>query len=78
LDQLLDIEKYEIIHESDGNLLKYREIEFDNVVEYLEGNEKKKQVLKERIICTWSLKRAEKDRKDRERLEDIDNQSFKF
>lgn len=66
--QVLDIEKYEIIHESDGNLLKYREIEFDNVVEYVEGNEKKKKVLKERIICTWSLKRAEKDRKDRERL----------
>lgn len=65
---VLDIEKYETVHEADGNLLKYREIEFDNVVEYVEGNEKKKQILKERIVCTWSLKRAEKDRKDRERL----------
>lgn len=66
--QVLEIEKYETIHESDGNLLKYREIEFDNAVEYVEDNKKKKQILKERIICTWSLKRAEKDRKDRERL----------
>lgn len=66
--QVLDIEKYETIHEVDENILKYREIEFDNVVEYFEGDKKKKQILKERIVCTWSLKRAEKDRKDRERL----------
>ena len=66
--QVLQIEKYEIIHEKDGNILKYREIEFDNVVEYLDDDKKKKHILKERIICTWSLKRAEKDRKDRERL----------
>ncbi|WP_166155405.1 IS1634 family transposase [Neochlamydia sp. AcF84] len=66
--QILDIEKYQTIHESDGNILKYREIEFDNIVEYVEDNNKKQQILKERIICTWSLKRAEKDRKDRERL----------
>ncbi|KIC72675.1 Transposase [Neochlamydia sp. EPS4] len=66
--QILDIKKYQTINESDGNILKYREIEFDNVVEYVEDNKKKQQILKERIICTWSLKRAEKDRKDRERL----------
>lgn len=67
-EEVLDISRYSSINEKDGNILKYQEIEYENVVEYVEGKQKKKHILKEKIVCTWSLKRAEKDKKDRERL----------
>ncbi len=63
----LDLNNYEIFHEKDERVLKYLEIEYDNVIK-VEKDKKNTEILKERIACTWSSKRAEKDRKDRERL----------
>jgi transposase len=64
----LDLSSYKTFHEKDGTILKYLEIEYDNVVKVEKDGKKTTEILKETIACTWSSKRAEKDRKDRERL----------
>ncbi len=46
---------------------KYKVIDYENIVQYEEEGEKKKATLPEKMVCTWSSKRAAKDRKDRER-----------
>ena len=64
----LDLNSYETFHEKDGTILKYLEMEYDNVIKIEKDGKKTTEILKEKIACTWSSKRAEKDRKDRERL----------
>jgi transposase len=64
--QILDMAKYEIIDTGDEKeVLKYRVINYTKII-----RENKKVVgrIEERIICTWSSKRARKDQVDRERL----------
>jgi len=51
-DEILDISQYRDIEAGEGEVFKYREINLNG----------------ERVICTWSSKRARKDVKDRERL----------
>lgn len=51
-EKILDISQYTDIEVKDGEIFKYRKINLNG----------------EWIICTWSSKRARKDRKDRERL----------
>lgn len=51
-EDILDIDKYTDIETKDGEVLKYRGIGING----------------ERVICTWSSKRARRDRKERERL----------
>lgn len=51
-EDILDIDKYTVIEGGNEEVFKYREINLNG----------------ERVICTWSSKRAHKDMKDRERL----------
>jgi transposase len=64
--QVLDIEEYINIDLGEGNeVLKYRIFNHQKIVK---DNGQKIGVIDERIVCTWSSKRAKKDKKDRERL----------
>ncbi len=77
---VLDLSDYKTVEKKDLSIIsnydeddvfKYRVIDYDNIVTYKENPEdkiNKKIVLKEKLICTYSSKRAEKDRKDRERM----------
>ena len=65
---ILDIDQYKPAPGENGEDLKYRILDYDNIVIEEVNGKKKKTVPKERIFCTWSKKRAEKDRKDRERM----------
>ena len=51
----------------DGMVYEYKELDYINKVIYEEDGEKKEIELKEKLICTYSDKRAKKDRVDRER-----------
>jgi transposase len=63
--EALDLSSYiYMTKKHDENSLKYKVIEYINHVKTKDEIIK----LKERIICTYSPKRAEKDKKDRERL----------
>lgn len=63
--EALDLSSYNYIGKNtDENSIKYKIIEYFNPVKTEEGIIE----LKERIICTYSPKRAKKDKKDRERF----------
>jgi len=78
-DIILDKESYNNIlatEDSKDGLYVYKTVEYDNEVEYYEEQkdatgkivkEKKKITLKEKFVCTYSEKRARKDRYDRGR-----------
>ena len=64
-DEALNLDNYYYTCENpDNNSLKYKVIEYINTVKTEEGTID----LKERIVCTYSPKRAKKDQKDRERF----------
>ena len=77
---VLDLSDYKTVEKKDLSIIsnydeddvfKYKVIDYDNIVTYKENPEdriNKKIVLKEKLICTYSSKRAAKDRKDRERM----------
>jgi len=53
------------------NIFKYKVIDYENEIRYKEEpNDKKykKIKLQEKLVCTYSSKRASKDKKDRERM----------
>lgn len=65
-DEILNLDKYEDINTGDSQeVLKYRII---NYKKEIYSEHKLINTIDERIICTWSSKRARKDKKDRERL----------
>jgi len=73
--QILDVESYSAVgSDSDSNpVFKLKEFSYNNTVVTESSNpqgklEKHTQILQERLLCSWSLERATKDRKDRERL----------
>ena len=86
-DNILDKESYTNIltqKDSEDGLYAYKTIEYDNIVKYEEESIdpttqevsiiKKETILKEKFICTYSEKRARKDRYDRYRaLEKANN-----
>ena len=85
-DVILDIDSYTNIlskENSEDGLYVYKTIEYDNIVKYEEGSinpktkeiskVKKEVILKEKFICTYSQKRAKKDRYDRYRSLDKAN-----
>jgi transposase len=63
-ESILDLQSYEAIdnHES----LKYKII--DQKVEFCNKESKKKITVDEKVICTWTKSRAQKDQKDRQVL----------
>jgi transposase len=66
--EVLDLKTYQKLGESD---ILYKIINHSNVVKIpsnTKDSKTEKIELEERIICTWSKKRAEKDKKDRLRL----------
>lgn len=77
---VLDHQEYEQIEKpelaitrklSDQDSFKYKTIEYQNIIRYKENpNDKhyKKVSLQETLVCTYSSKRANKDKKDRERM----------
>jgi len=85
-DAILDIDSYTNIlskEDSEDGLYVYKTIEYDNVVKYEEesinpqtkeiSKVKKEVILKEKFVCTYSAKRAKKDRYDRYRSLDKAN-----
>jgi transposase len=70
----LDLNSYSPIHTDENGTVtfKMKTMEFDNsvVLPPQTGEGKRAVVLKEKIIMSWSLKRAQKDAKDRLRLVD--------
>ncbi len=85
-DAILDIDSYTNIlskEDSEDGLYVYKTIEYDNVVKYEEesinpktkeiSKVKKEVILKEKFVCTYSQKRAKKDRYDRYRSLDKAN-----
>lgn len=74
--EVLDIDSYKDlpIHtsiEEEQFVLKIKELAYKNELIYPDPQspkKKKRERLIERLICTWSSKRAEKDKKDRQRL----------
>ena len=57
----------------EADVFKYKVLDYKNVIKYKEKPEDKRYkqvVLKEKLICTYSSKRAEKDRRERERMVD--------
>lgn len=64
-----NLSEYQPIYSEDGNeLFKYKVIEYNNNVTEVINGKKEITHLKERIICTYSEKRAKKDKKDRVRF----------
>lgn len=61
--------------EEKDNLFTYKELDYTNVIKYIDENQSEdhkgnkwiKEELPEKLICTFSSKRARKDAKDRER-----------
>ena len=85
-DAILDKESYTNIltkEDSEEGLYAYKTLEYDNVVKYEEESIdpqtqevsiiKKEITLKEKFVCTYSDKRAKKDRRDRYRALDKAN-----
>jgi len=85
-DAILDKESYTNIltkEDSEDGLYTYKTLEYDNVVKYEEESIdpqtqevsilKKEITLKEKFVCTYSEKRAKKDRHDRYRALDKAN-----
>ncbi len=85
-DAILDKESYTNIltkADSEEGLYAYKTLEYDNVVKYEEESidpqtqevliTKKEITLKEKFVCTYSEKRAKKDRRDRYRALDKAN-----
>ena len=73
--QILDVESYSAVaNDSAGNpVFKLKEFSYNNavVVETRDPQGKIKKdthILQERLMCSWSLERATKDKQDRERL----------
>lgn len=55
----------------DSDSFKYKILDYENIVRYKEAPEDKRYKkihLKEKLVCTYSSKRARKDKKDRERM----------
>lgn len=68
-EEALNLEEYQHIPlpEEDNMTLKYKIINYTNQIEEIIEGKKIKTLLEENIICTYSSKRANKDRMDRER-----------
>ncbi len=69
---VLDIERYREISSSDNDeTFKIYSFDYENNVTHTDENGKRQKIiLKEKIHCSWSSKRARKDKKDRQRLVD--------
>lgn len=66
--QILSEEGYQdLAGEEKDHIYNYKVIDYDNKVIYEEGKEKKQITLKEKMVCSYSSKRAEKDKQDRQR-----------
>lgn len=64
-----NLSDYKPVYSNEGNeLFKYKIIDYINKVEAIIDGKKEITNLQERIICTYSEKRAKKDKKDRERF----------
>ena len=63
--QVLSPEGYQSLHTDEGIELRYKALDYQNRVKGEDGNW---HTLPEKIIATYSEKRAQKDRRDRERL----------
>ncbi|HHE40768.1 MAG TPA: IS1634 family transposase [Candidatus Cloacimonetes bacterium] len=70
-EEVLNISGYiEISNIEDEEQLKIKELPYNNTVTYEMDGKKKRIELQERLICTWSSKRARKDQHDRQRAVD--------
>ncbi len=70
-EQVLDLESYKGKKQEDGiTHYKTKEIAYENSLRIKSDGKKAYEtvILKEKLVCSWSAKRAEKDRKDRQRL----------
>lgn len=74
-NKILDVASYTTVAENSAGepVFKLKEFSYDNVVtiesQTSQGKKKKvTEVLKERLMCSWSLERSVKDKQDRERL----------
>jgi transposase len=74
-NKILDVASYTTVAENSSGepVFKLKEFSYDNVVTIESQNpqgkkDKVTEVLKERLMCSWSLERAVKDKQDRERL----------
>ena len=66
---VLDLAKYHSTIFEDGTEIRHRVLDYNNVICFQDENDVKQEVtLAERLVCTWTTERAEKDRKDRDRL----------
>lgn len=80
--QILDLAGYEKIAPYDNEEgLGFKVINRDKTVKLQKGGEKETHKITGRLICTWSAKRAAKDKADRERMVEransmLDNNSF--
>jgi len=69
--QVLDQTAYETVQQDENKqpIFKVAEFAYQNEILIMDENKKKtKRILKERLICSWSLERAKKDKSDRSRL----------
>lgn len=85
IKRVLDEEGYRSLSDKDLTMLDkyddnhcftYKVLDYNKIIKYKESPEDKrykKTSLKEKLICTYSSKRAEKDSKDRERMIDKAN-----
>lgn len=64
-DEILDNKNYIDISRNKDEILKYKIIEFERKIKDEKGE---KQIIKDKIVVTYSSRRAKKDKRDRERL----------
>ena len=82
-EKILNLKNYKTINSDEENFYAYKVIDYENKVKYKEEgvDENQKPILvnksinlEEKLVCTYSIKRAKKDKKDRERaLEKANN-----
>jgi transposase len=68
--EILDLDSYQTLSDSEDEVVKYKVIEYQNQVRLpsQDGKKSELKLLSEHLICTWSSKRARKDRRDRQRM----------
>jgi transposase len=69
-EKILSLEGYAVMeNQSEGEIYKYKVIDYENKIIVPIENTKQKQIitLKEKMVCTYSSRRAAKDQKDRQR-----------
>ncbi len=66
-EKILNINGYKTITADEEDYYSYKVIDYENKVKYKENDSNKEITLKEQLVCTYSTKRAKKDKKDRDR-----------